>query len=173
MDRYAVFGNPIGHSKSPAIHRRFAAETGQLLSYEARLSPLDGFGEAVRQFVESGGCGFNVTVPFKEEAFELADELTLRAERARAVNTIEVLESGKLRGDNTDGIGLIRDLSQNHSVPLSAVSTRIIRLRSNSMPLMLGRGTPSTKDMPSTMPTMSSLTRMGSPVGLEASKLKL
>ena len=126
MDRYAVFGNPIGHSKSPAIHRMFASETGQLLRYEARLSPLDGFGEAVRQFVEAAGCGFNVTVPFKEEAFELADELTSRAERAKAVNTIEVLESGKLRGDNTDGIGLIRDLSQNHSVSLSGHSVLLL-----------------------------------------------
>ncbi|KJU75469.1 hypothetical protein N619_22365 [Ectopseudomonas oleovorans] len=84
MDRYCVFGNPIGHSKSPLIHRLFAEQTGQALTYDARLAPLDDFvGDARAFFAE--GQGGNVTVPFKEEAFRLADELTERARRAGAV----------------------------------------------------------------------------------------
>lgn len=117
-DQYAVFGNPIAHSKSPAIHRAFADETGQVMTYEARLSPLDDFAGAVNEFVRQGGLGFNVTIPFKEEAFGLARAFTARAELAGAVNTMKVLESGLLEGDNTDGIGLIRDLTLNNDVEL-------------------------------------------------------
>jgi shikimate dehydrogenase len=111
-DRYAVFGNPIGHSKSPRIHALFAAQTGQDLSYEAILAPLDGFAASVRDFAAAGGRGANVTVPFKEEAFRLATELTPRAQAAGAVNTLS-FAGVAIRGDNTDGAGLVRDLTAN------------------------------------------------------------
>jgi shikimate dehydrogenase len=108
-DRYAVIGNPIAHSKSPAIHAAFAAQTAQDLSYEALLAPLDGFAAAVAAFRASGGRGMNVTVPFKEEAFRMANRLTERARLAQAVNTLS-FEDGEIKGENTDGIGLVRDL---------------------------------------------------------------
>ena len=111
-DRYAVFGNPISHSKSPRIHALFAAQTGQAMSYEALLAPLDGFAAAVADFVQSGGKGANVTVPFKEEAFRLATALTPRAQAAGAVNTLS-FDGDAIRGDNTDGAGLVRDLAHN------------------------------------------------------------
>lgn len=111
-DRYAVFGNPISHSKSPAIHALFAAQTGQDLSYEALLAPVDGFAAALRGFAAAAGRGANVTVPFKEEAFRLADRLTPRAQRAGAVNTL-VLDATGILGDNTDGAGLVRDIEVN------------------------------------------------------------
>ena len=111
-DRYCVFGNPIGHSKSPRIHALFAAETGQQLTYEAALAPLDGFATAVGNFVADGGRGANVTVPFKEEAFRLSTRRTPRAEAAGAVNTLS-FEQGEIIGDNTDGAGLVRDLRSN------------------------------------------------------------
>lgn len=117
MDRYGVFGNPIGHSKSPQIHRLFAQQTGQALSYEPLLAPLEGFARFARDFFISGR-GANVTVPFKEEAYRLADQLSERAQRAGAVNTLKKLEDGTLLGDNTDGIGLVRDLLDNAGVVL-------------------------------------------------------
>ncbi|MDA7086754.1 shikimate dehydrogenase [Pseudomonas sp. SA3-5] len=112
MDRYGVFGNPIGHSKSPLIHRLFAAQTGEQLSYEALLAPLDDFPGFARAFFAQGK-GANVTVPFKEQAFQLADSLSARAQRAGAVNTLKKLDDGSLLGDNTDGAGLVRDLTVN------------------------------------------------------------
>ena len=112
MDHYAVFGNPIGHSKSPLIHRLFAAQTGQALSYEPLLAPLEDFPRFARAFFAEG-LGANVTVPFKEQAFRLADSLSARARRAGAVNTLKKLEDGSLLGDNTDGAGLVRDLTVN------------------------------------------------------------
>ncbi|UVE17843.1 shikimate dehydrogenase [Pseudomonas sp. LS44] len=118
MDRYCVFGNPIGHSKSPLIHRLFAAQTGEQLSYDALLAPLDNFEGAAREFFRSGR-GANVTVPFKEQAFRLVDELAPRAERAGAVNTLTKLADGRLRGDNTDGAGLVRDLTGNAGIDLA------------------------------------------------------
>jgi len=111
-DRYAVFGHPIAHSRSPRIHALFAAQTGQSLSYEAILAPLDGFADALQSFHAEGGIGANVTVPFKEEAFRLAVRRTPRAEAAGAVNTLQWCDDGWL-GDNTDGAGLVRDLSAN------------------------------------------------------------
>lgn len=117
-DRYAVFGNPIAHSKSPEIHARFAAQTGQDLTYERLLAPLDGFVASVRDFISQGGKGANVTVPFKLEAYELADELSERARAAGAVNTLHV-DGGKIRGDNTDGIGLVTDIVSNAGVALA------------------------------------------------------
>ncbi len=117
-DRYAVFGNPIAHSKSPRIHALFARQTAQDLTYEALLAPLDGFAAAVRDFAAAGGRGANVTVPFKEEAFRLADRLTPRARAAGAVNTLAFGEDGIL-GDNTDGAGLVRDLTANLGVAIA------------------------------------------------------
>ncbi|MGH8352407.1 MAG: shikimate dehydrogenase [Pseudomonas sp.] len=118
MDRYGVFGNPIGHSKSPLIHRLFAEQTGQQLSYEALLAPLEDFSGFARAFFRDG-LGANVTVPFKEQAYRLADSLAARAQRAGAVNTLKKLEDGRLLGDNTDGAGLVRDLTVNTGFDLS------------------------------------------------------
>ncbi|AVZ80155.1 shikimate dehydrogenase [Zoogloeaceae bacteirum Par-f-2] len=118
MDRYAVVGNPVAHSKSPLIHAAFAAQTGQALVYEALLAPLDGFAATVAAFRAAGGLGLNVTVPFKLDAFALADRLSPRAEAAGAVNTL-AFERGDIYGDNTDGCGLVRDLTQNLGWSLS------------------------------------------------------
>jgi len=112
MDRYAVIGHPIAHSKSPQIHAVFARQTAQDLSYEAILAPLDGFVATVQAFRTAGGRGMNVTVPFKLEAFALADRHTPRARAAGAVNTLAFGADGIL-GDNTDGAGLVRDLTVN------------------------------------------------------------
>ena len=111
-DRYAVIGNPIAHSKSPFIHNTFARQMQQDMRYEALLAPLDGFVPAVRSFLEAGGRGMNVTVPFKVDAYQLCSERSPRAEAAGAVNTL-IFEAGYIRGDNTDGAGLIADLSTN------------------------------------------------------------
>lgn len=117
-DLYAVFGNPIAHSRSPAIHTRFAAACAQDMAYEARLAPLDAFAASIREFVAAGGKGANVTVPFKEEAFRLCTALTPRAERAGAVNTL-VFNGDSILGDNTDGAGLLRDIEHNLAQPLA------------------------------------------------------
>jgi len=114
LDRYAVIGNPIAHSKSPDIHAIFARQTGQSMSYERLLAPLDGFAATVRQFVAQGGKGANVTVPFKLEAFDMASDLTARAKFAGAVNTLK-FEGKAIFGDNTDGVGLITDIVRNAS----------------------------------------------------------
>ena len=111
-DRYAVFGHPIAHSKSPQIHAAFARQTGQEMTYDAILAPLDGFADSVAQFIAGGGRGANVTVPFKEEAFKLAGRLSPRAQRAGAVNTLRFDADG-IVGDNTDGAGLVADLTRN------------------------------------------------------------
>ena len=116
-DRYAVFGNPITHSKSPLIHALFAAQTGEDLRYEAILAPLDGFAAAVSVEVATGLRGANVTLPFKEDAFRLATKLTPRARRAGAVNTLSFTADDVL-GDNTDGAGLVRDLGAHHGFSL-------------------------------------------------------
>jgi shikimate dehydrogenase len=117
MDHYVVFGNPIAHSKSPLIHRLFAEQTSQALDYQTALAPLDDFTAFARQFFVSG-LGANVTVPFKEEAYRLADQLTERGRRAGAVNTLARQADGSLLGDNTDGAGLVRDVKVNHGVTL-------------------------------------------------------
>ena len=111
-DAYAVFGNPIGHSKSPLIHQAFAAQTGQDLTYEAILAPVDDFAGALDAFIAAGGRGANVTVPFKEEAYRRASILTPRASLAGAVNTLRFSSEG-IVGDNTDGVGLLRDITVN------------------------------------------------------------
>ncbi|MDR1662614.1 MAG: shikimate dehydrogenase [Azoarcus sp.] len=116
MDRYAVIGHPIKHSKSPIIHTAFARQTQQELSYQALLAPLDGFSDTVQTFRAGGGRGLNVTVPFKLEACMLATRLTARAEAAGAVNTL-TFNGDIIVGDNTDGVGLVRDLIVNLACP--------------------------------------------------------
>lgn len=110
MDRYAVVGNPIAHSKSPVIHQWFAEQTGQSLVYEKILVELAAFDEDASGFFALGGKGLNVTVPFKEQAFRFADVLTDRARLAGAVNTLALQNDGTVLGDNTDGAGLVADL---------------------------------------------------------------
>ena len=117
-DRYAVFGHPIAHSKSPLIHAAFARQTGEDVVYEAILAPLDGFADSVAQFIAAGGRGANVTVPFKEDAFKLAGRLSPRAQRAGAVNTLRFDADG-IVGDNTDGAGLVADLTRNLNCSLA------------------------------------------------------
>ena len=111
-------GNPIAHSQSPRIHQMFARQAGQSLSYEALLVKPDGFAQAVADFLIAGGKGLNITVPFKQEAYEIADELSPRARRAAAVNTLLIRDDGTLFGDNTDGVGLVRDLTRNLKLTL-------------------------------------------------------
>lgn len=117
-DLYAVIGHPISHSKSPRIHSLFAAQTGEPVEYTAIQAPLDDFEGTVQRFFERGGKGLNVTVPFKEQAWKLADQLTPAAESAGAVNTLFRDADGKLWGENTDGTGLVRDLTVNHDVTI-------------------------------------------------------
>jgi len=127
MDQYRVFGNPIAQSRSPFIHQSFALSNKQQLNYETQYVALDGFSAAVHNFIDLGGKGINVTVPFKEQALLLSDELTERARLAGAVNTLS-FENGIIKGDNTDGEGLVQDLLR-HNVSLK-----------NSRILILGAG---------------------------------
>ena len=119
VPRYAVFGNPVAHSKSPQIHRQFALQEGVEIEYERICADIGGFAQAVEAFFSDGGRGANVTVPFKQEAFALSDEHSERALAAGAVNTLILLGNGKIRGDNTDGIGLTDDISKRLGVELS------------------------------------------------------
>ncbi|MGB5145643.1 MAG: shikimate dehydrogenase [Porticoccaceae bacterium] len=112
-DRYVLFGNPVAHSPSPGVHAAFAAQTGQDLRYDRHLVPLGEFARAAAEFFAGGGRGGNVTVPFKEDAFRFAGRLSARAQRAGAVNTLALESDGKVLGDNTDGVGLVRDLTAN------------------------------------------------------------
>jgi len=116
-DRYAVVGNPVAHSKSPAIHAEFARQTGQDMTYTRLLAPLDGFARTVEEFRAGGGKGVNVTLPFKSEAFHLATKRTARAFSAQAANTLR-FDDDHVLGDNTDGAGLIRDILVNLAIPL-------------------------------------------------------
>ena len=125
LDRYAVIGNPIGHSKSPLIHRLFAEQTGESLSYEALLAPLDDFAGTLRAFLLEGR-GVNVTVPFKEQAWALVDQHSNAAHRAGAVNTIMRLDDGRLLGDNTDGKGLVRDIQVNAGFSLAGLKVLLL-----------------------------------------------
>jgi shikimate dehydrogenase len=109
-DHYAVFGNPINQSKSPQIHRQFAEQTGQDMSYTKQLVPLGGFEQAAKDFFIQGGKGLNITIPFKLDAYSFATQLTPRAQRAGAVNTLALRSDGSILGDNTDGIGMIHDM---------------------------------------------------------------
>jgi len=113
-DRYAVMGNPVAHSKSPLIHSQFARQTSQKMEYQAILVDEGGLAQAIGNFQASGGKGLNITLPFKHEAWELMDERSEHAERAGAVNTIMFKPNGQRYGDNTDGIGLVHDIVNNH-----------------------------------------------------------
>lgn len=118
-DSYAVIGNPIAHSKSPLIHAAFAQQTNQSMHYEALLSPLDAFSATVENFRHYGGKGLNVTIPFKLEAYRLSTRLTERARIAQAVNTLK-FENSEVLGDNTDGIGLVRDIETNLGITIDS-----------------------------------------------------
>ena len=124
-DRYAVMGHPIAHSKSPFIHRRFAAQTGEPVDYATLHVEPGHFRAAVERFRAEGGHGLNVTIPFKEEAFALADRRSERADRAGAVNTLWFDGTG-ICGDNTDGIGLVRDLTRNLAIDIEARSVLLL-----------------------------------------------
>jgi len=118
MDRYVVAGNPVEHSQSPFIHAEFARQTGQAMSYERLLVPLDGFADAIRALADTGVAGCNVTVPFKFDAFKLAPRHTARATLAEAANVLRFDANGWL-ADNTDGIGLVNDIERNAGVALA------------------------------------------------------
>ena len=124
-DHYAVIGHPIAHSKSPDIHAAFARECGEDIQYERLLAPPTGFAETVEAFRKSGALGANVTLPFKVEAFGYASETTARAKRGGSVNTLR-FESDKIVGDNTDGVGLCRDIVRNLGVPLQGARILLI-----------------------------------------------
>ena len=112
-DRYAVIGNPVAHSKSPWIHAEFARQTGEALEYGRIEAPLEGFERALDDLRRAGGRGANVTLPFKERAFRYCQgAVSARALAAQAVNTL-IFEGDAVRGDNTDGVGLLRDLTVN------------------------------------------------------------
>ncbi|THB69840.1 MAG: shikimate dehydrogenase [Gammaproteobacteria bacterium] len=125
-DRYGVIGNPIKHSKSPQIHALFARQTGQDISYDAIFSDIGKFIETVRSFQFSGGKGLNVTVPFKQEAWELADKLSERARLAGAVNTLLFNDDGSISGDNTDGAGMVADIKLNLEMDFSGKKVLIL-----------------------------------------------
>jgi shikimate dehydrogenase len=118
-ERYAVIGHPVSHSRSPFIHGRFAAQTAQLMTYTTIDASPEHFDATARHFFAEGGQGLNVTVPHKEAALGIADELTPRASRAGAVNTLALRRGGRILGDNTDGAGLARDLLNNHRVTIA------------------------------------------------------
>jgi len=117
MDRYVVAGNPVEHSQSPFIHAQFAAATGQAMSYDRLLCPMDGFANSIRAFAASGGRGCNITVPFKFTAIPLATRCSDRAALAQAANVLRFDADGWL-ADNTDGIGLVRDIERNAGITL-------------------------------------------------------
>jgi shikimate dehydrogenase len=112
-DKYAVFGNPIKHSKSPEIHRAFAVQTVQAMDYSRQLVELDGFNAAADSFFQAGGRGLNITLPFKQDAYSYGSRITLRARRAGAVNTLALQDDGTVLGDTTDGVGLVTDIKDN------------------------------------------------------------
>jgi len=125
-DLYAVVGHPISHSKSPRIHSLFASQTGEPVEYTAIQAPLDDFHGTVRQFFERGGKGLNVTVPFKEQAWTMAEHRTTRAEKAGAANTLYLDKDQALVADNTDGVGIVRDLFNNHGVALEGARILVL-----------------------------------------------
>ena len=126
VDRYAVVGNPVAHSLSPKIHGEFARQTGEALSYEAIELPVDGFAEGIAELQRQGYRGLNVTVPFKREAWELCHSRSARAETAGAVNTLIFDEDKRIHGDNTDGVGLVRDLVDNLNIEISGRNLLIL-----------------------------------------------
>ncbi len=125
-DQYAVIGNPVSHSKSPHIHSLFARQCKQDLQYTAIEAPIGGFVETVKSFVIHNGRGLNITVPFKQQAWELVTTHSERAKRAQAVNTIIVNSDHSLSGDNTDGLGMLADIQINHSISIKGLSVLVI-----------------------------------------------
>jgi len=125
VDKYAVVGNPIAHSRSPEIHQRFALQSNQRLSYERIEAPLDGFEDLALTLREAGYGGLNVTLPFKIDAAKLADDLTSRARLAGAVNTLK-FDGDAILGDNTDGVGFVRDLRERLQFSLSNCTVLIL-----------------------------------------------
>jgi shikimate dehydrogenase len=123
-ERYAVIGHPVAHSKSPFIHAEFARATGQDIEYRRIEAPLDGFRRAVDEFRAAGGKGLNVTLPFKGEAFRYCGQASERARVAEAVNTLALQEP--MLGDNTDGVGLVRDLARNLHFDLKSSRTLLM-----------------------------------------------
>lgn len=126
MDRYSVFGNPVNHSKSPWIHARFAEQTGEQLVYTAEEIPLGDFDARVKSFFATDGKGLNVTVPFKENAWALAEVRSAAAQQAEAVNTLYLNSKGLLLGDNTDGTGMLRDIVSNHGGSIAGKRVLIV-----------------------------------------------
>jgi shikimate dehydrogenase len=126
IEHYAVFGQPISHSKSPRIHKLFAEQTGQLIDYATQEVSAEHFTAATTQFFAEGGKGLNCTVPLKELAWQYADQLTERAGQAKAVNTLARQADGSILGDNTDGIGLLNDLAVNHGIALKDAKILIL-----------------------------------------------
>lgn len=125
VDRYAVIGNPVAHSRSPLIHSAFATQTGQSMRYERILAPLDGFTATVRDLIAKGYKGVNVTVPFKFDAFHMADHI-ISARDAGAANTLTFKGDGSIVADNTDGVGLVRDIEQNLQRPIAGKRVLLI-----------------------------------------------
>jgi len=120
MDQYQVLGNPIKQSKSPQIHAQFASNTAQDVEYSAQLVPESDFEQVVEDFFASGGKGLNITVPFKQRAFSLAQHPSAAANLAQAANTLWLNEFGEVCADNTDGVGMVRDITVNLGAELSA-----------------------------------------------------
>lgn len=125
VDRYGVVGYPVSHSRSPVIHRLFAEQTGETLQYELLRVPPEKLEQALRQFQRTGGKGLNVTVPHKRRVLRLCDHVGERARAAGAVNTISFRNSGVF-GDNTDGIGLLRDLAVNLGLDLDDTNILVL-----------------------------------------------
>ncbi len=125
-DTFAVFGNPIEHSKSPIIHHQFAEQFNLDIKYHKILSTEANFADDIAAFFHNGGSGCNVTVPFKEQVFGLCNVLTPQARRARAVNTVYLDQKEQLCGHNTDGIGFVADLTRNHAVQISGARVLIV-----------------------------------------------
>lgn len=119
LDQYALFGNPVSHSRSPLIHAEFARQTGEKILYSAIPVTLDGFAAALDHFQAQGGKGINITTPFKQVAFSFVNSLSERARQAGAINTIQFQANGQRFGDNTDGIGLVRDLTLRQKITLT------------------------------------------------------
>ena len=125
IDQYVVIGNPIEHSKSPKIHTMFAEQTGEKIAYNKLFCPINDFSRVVFNFFAAGGCGANVTVPFKLEANNFAHRQSSRSEHAQAANTL-INRGGVISAENTDGIGLVRDITTNLGFSLAGKSILIV-----------------------------------------------
>lgn len=126
MDKYAIIGNPVEHSLSPVIFQAFSEQTNQSLDYLRIKAPLDGFAATIKQFQKEGGKGANITLPFKHEAYRLADKRSKEANEAEAVSALQFRTDGTIYGVNYDGLGLVQDLTRNHNITLGQKSILII-----------------------------------------------